>query len=568
MSNIKVSQMAEELRKTAGRLDYTKAFNVLDQSIKLAKSSETTLLGTKLGELLGGMESLVEVSDDKAGALLNAFGPVITILTEAAPGIENEIKKLLTSDNETAINSITNNSAVDIHAVVPTAVAVDIHATTVKSSMNHKVISDGSAGAIFAAASEAIEKTDINIFESMLKEVNSDDLKDATKQAVNALQSEEVQNELKNSFADLDVMLAKSTNGLNSGSLLKDVTENFSSIFGNILGNFGSEFTTGNNTNSILNTLLGGSNIGAIDKSASVKTIPPSLSREASENGISTDVKNLNGAQTFINSMSKSISGANFTTLIDEYKAGIDDIITKLGGSKTTVAATINDGNDARHRVRNAETTKADNTFTSLSSQEEITSILSSTNRQFTTVVWHWSGHYNNAANIGAAELDTEYKAIGLKESPYHFVIKKNGIIETGISTENESAHTLEAFRKLSIGVVFIGGYNGEPGGPPGTVNLDVKSLTRAQWDSFYMFMKAFYFERPGGCAYGQNDLIERPNSTDGPGFDVGEKIATYPFNKRNVGNPVLNNKFLTNAEIISELKVSERIINESRDIQ
>jgi hypothetical protein len=568
MSNIKVSQMAEELRKTAGRLDYTKAFNVLDQSIKLAKSSETTLLGTKLGELLGGMESLVEVSDDKAEALLNAFGPVITILTEAAPGIENEIKKLMTSDNETAINSITNNSAVDIHAVVPTAVAVDIHATTVKSSMNHKVISDGSAGAIFAAASEAIEIKDINIFESMLKEVNSDDLKDATKQAVNALQSEEVQNELKNSFADLDVMLAKSTNGLNSGSLLKDVTENFSSIFGNILGNFGSEFTTGNNTNSILNTLLGGSNIGAIDKSAGIKIIPPSLSREASENGISTDVKNLNGAQTFINSISKSISGANFTTLIDEYKAGIDDIITKLGGSKTTVAATINDGNDARHRVRNAETTKADNTFTSLSSQEEITSILSSTARQFTTVVWHWSGHYNDAANVGAEELNNEYKSVGLKQSPYHFVIKKDGTIQTGISTENESAHTLEEYRKLSIGVVFVGGYNGASGGPPGLVELDVKSITRKQWDSFYVFMKAFYMEIPGGNAFGQNDLIENATASNGPGFDVSKKIAGYPLFKLNIGVPIDDQKFLTNEEILEKLKTSDRALNESRDIQ
>ena len=115
---------------------------------------------------------------------------------------------------------------------------------------------------------------------------------------------------------------------------------------------------------------------------------------------------------------------------------------------------------------------------------------------------------------------------------------------------------------------MFIGGYNGSPGGPPGTARLDVKSLTRSQWDSFYMFMKAFYFERPGGNAYGQNDLIERPSSTDGPGFDVGEKISGYPFFKRNVGNPVLDNKFLTNAEIISELKISDKIINELRDTQ
>jgi hypothetical protein len=568
MSRIPVDKITEELRKISTRIDYTDLHTSLDRCASLTKASDTTKLGQLLGENLGGFECLAEVAKTEGEKLLVLYEPVIALMKASVPGLEQDIKKDITSDNTTAINSIISNSAVDIHAVVPTATAVDIHATTVSSSMNHAVIADASPIALKDGAGTATGIVDTSVFTTMMQAVTEDDLKAAVTEAVEVLQSDELQADLTKTFSDLDTKIIKATNGLNSGSLLKDITENFSSGFGNILGNFGSEFTTGNNINSILNTLLGGSNIGAIDKSASVKIIPPSLSREASENGISTDVKNLNGAQTFINSISKSISGANFTTLIDEYKAGIDDIITKLGGSKTTVAATINDGNTARHRVRNAETTKADNTFTSLSSQEEITSILSSTNRQFTTVVWHWSGHYNNAANIGAAELDTEYKAIGLKESPYHFVIKKNGIIETGISTENESAHTLEAFRKLSIGVVFIGGYNGEPGGPPGTVNLDVKSLTRAQWDSFYMFMKAFYFERPGGCAYGQNDLIERPNSTDGPGFDVGEKIATYPFNKRNVGNPVLNNKFLTNAEIISELKVSERIINESRDIQ
>lgn len=564
MSNIKVSKMAEELNKTISRIDYTDAFSKLDDAVKLAKSSETTLLGKELGELLGGMESLVEVANDKAEVIAKAFEPVITVMTEQAPGIEEQIKKSLTSDNTTAINSIISNAAVDIHAVVPTAGTI----TTATSTMNHKVIADGSAGAIFAGASEATGINNTDKFEDMLKQINPDDLKEATTQAVNALESEEVQNGLKDAFSNIDDMLVKATNGLNSGSLLKDVTENFSSTFGNILGNFGSEFTTGGNTNSVLTSLLGGSNTDAINKSASIKTIPLSLSREAAENGINVNVQNLAGAENFIQKAISRLSSVDFGSLITEYQTGIDDIITKLGSVNTSIAATISDGNTNRHRIRNAETTKADNTFTPLTSQEEIISILSSTTREFTTVVWHWSGHYNDAGNIGAAELDTEYKEIGLKEAPYHFVIKKDGTIETGLSVENESAHTTDAFRKLSIGVVFIGGYNGSPTSYPGTVRLDVKSLTRAQWDSFYMFMKAFYFERPGGCAYGQNDLIERPSSTDGPGFDVGEKITGYPFFKRNVGNPVLDNKFLTNAEIISELKISDRALNESRDIQ
>ena len=554
--SISIDKIAEELQKISTRIDYTDMHTSLDKAASLTKSAEMTKLGTILGENLGGFEALTERAKTESEKIKTAFEPVITQMTEFVPGLEEDIKTSLTSDNETAINSIIKSSAVTSTA------------TTVKSSMNHAVICDGSPIALKAGVGTATSINNTDKFENMMKEVTEDDLKDAVTQAVDVLESEELQTQLTNTFADLDTKVVKATNGLNSGSLLKDVTENFSSTFGNILGNFGSEFTTGNNTNSILNTLLGGSNTDAINRSAGIKVIPPSLSREAAENGINTNVQNLAGAENFIQKAISRLSSVDFGSLITEYQTGIDDIITKLGSANTSVAATISDGNTARHRVRNAEETKADNTFIALSSQEEITSILSSTTREFTTVVWHWSGHYNNASNIGAEELDAEYKAIGLKQSPYHFVIKKDGTIETGISTENESAHTLEEYRKLSIGVVFVGGYNGAPGGPPGSVRLDVKSLTQHQWNSFYMFMKAFYMERPGGCAYGQNDLIENATSSNGPGFDVGEKIAGYPLFKRNVGAPLNDKKFLTHEEILEKLKTSERAINESKDIQ
>ena len=553
---ISIDKMAEELAKISTRIDYTDLHTNLDKAVALTKTGETTKLGLTLGENLGGFEALTQTAKTQGEKLLVLYEPVITQVSEFVPGLEEDIKKPLTSDNETAINSIIKSSAVTSTA------------TTVKSSMNHKVISDGSPIAIKAGAGTATGITDTGKYEDMMKEVTEDDLKDGVAQAVEVLQSDELKTQLANTFKDLDTKIVKATNGLNSGSLLKDVSENFSSTFGNILGNFGSEFTTGDNTNSVLNKLLGGSNTDAINKSAGIKTIPLNLSREAAENGISTDVRNLDGAENFIQKALSRLSSADFGSLITEYQTGIDDIITKLGSANTSVAATVSDGNTARHRVRNAEETKADNTFTSLSSQEEITSILSSTNREFTTVVWHWSGHYNNAANIGAEELDAEYKAIGLKQSPYHFVIKKDGTIETGTSTENESAHTLEEYRKLSIGVVFVGGYNGSPGGPPGTVELSVKSLTRAQWDSFYIFMKAFYMERPGGNAFGQNDLIENPSSHNGPGFDVRAKIAGYPLFKTSVGEPIIDKKFLTHEEILQELKTADRALNESKDIQ
>ena len=74
--------------------------------------------------------------------------------------------------------------------------------------------------------------------------------------------------------------------------------------------------------------------------------------------------------------------------------------------------------------------------------------------------------------------------------------------------------------------------------------------------------------ERPGGNAFGQNDLIESPSAHNGPGFDVRAKIAGYPLFKTSVGEPIIDKKFLTHEEILQELKTTDRALNESKDIQ
>ena len=80
--------------------------------------------------------------------------------------------------------------------------------------------------------------------------------------------------------------------------------------------------------------------------------------------------------------------------------------------------------------------------------------------------------------------------------------------------------------------------------------------------------MKAFYMERPGGNAFGQNDLTENPTAGNGPGFDVGEKVAGYPFFKRNIGAPVDDQKFLTHEEILEKLRTADKAVQEARDTQ
>ena len=184
-------------------------------------------------------------------------------------------------------------------------------------------------------------------------------------------------------------------------------------------------------------------------------------------------------------------------------------------------------------------------------SLSEIISILKSSRRPLTTIVWHWSGHYTDDGNIGAQEIHNEYRTIN-RNIPFHFVIMKNGDIQSGFPIHNGSRHVAPEFNEFSFGVAFVGGYNGPRGGLPGGVRLDAKSYTTSQWKSFNKIMKAFYITIPGGDAFGQNDLGDNPG--EGPGFSVSDIISKDPFNRKNTCDPIGDGSFLTRKEIVARL--------------
>jgi hypothetical protein len=265
----------------------------------------------------------------------------------------------------------------------------------------------------------------------------------------------------------------------------------------------------------------------------------------------------------FIKSMDKL--APDFASLTTALQIKTDAAITTLDKTKTSIASVVTDNNTSPHETADVTDTTKDKRFKTIGSIEEIVSVLKSSRRSLTTIVWHWSGHYSNDANIGAFEIDQEYLGI-TKRIPFHFVIAKNGDIQTGFAIHNGSAHVAPEFNEFSFGVAFVGGYNGTRDPRGGVVNLDSKSYTAAQWKSFYAFMKAFYIFAPGGDAFGQNDLGD--DFGEGPGFDVSSLTALSPFYKENACIPALDKKFLTREEIIARQKINSGAINELQDVQ
>jgi len=555
MATISPATLATELRFREKRLNYA---GILD-AVSLAKQETNAARGASLGNSVGqeivGLESIVRVANNLVEDAEITFKPVIAKVKAIGHDLEDNLKPLLTSSEITSLGAAMKNSAVTITDIFPLALT----SPTVASEMNHKIITDASPDAAAAALKKAADLLDNSKLTTVIQGLCPDDLKSLGESAVEKMQSKEVQKNISNMLVEVETELKKATDGTDSGNLLKDISEDLTRNIGTSVINFGEEF---NRTLSlpIINDVLGGKNALGLDKAVSAFKIPDEL---IALNIGGTNISSLLNMQNFINRAEKLAPELNAITA--QLKTKTDNAINILSKAKTSVAAQVTDGEDNQHEVSDVADTTKDSRFKTLSSIEEIISVLKFAERPITTIVWHWSGHYSEDGDVGAKEINAEYLRDN-KKIPFHFVIAKNGDIQTGASIHGITDHVITQWQELSFGVAFVGGYNGARGAPRGVVNLDSKSYTAAQWRSYFAFMKAFYAFAPGGDAFGNNDLGADPG--EGPGFSVPAGIAQSPFFRENACQPGIDTKFLTREQIIASQKIYSIAINELQDIQ
>ena len=556
-----ISEINALLRGSKRGQDTSGLENQIDKIGNLFNAGFSTTLGDSDGQILEDVfQSMVQVRGDQIEKAIATTKPILTKIIKELPGIEDKMKTAISSSDLTELNKIFGSEAVSI-STSDTTVTTDT-----ENIMTHKLFTDGGPTSISEIIKKASGATDEE-FEGTVKKVLEEDLQDAMSEGIRVIQSDETKDLMTNVLTQAEEKFKTLNSGLNSGDFLKDLSENFSGALGNVVSGFGDEFTPGK-TLDVLNAAFG--NLNPLDVSAAITTIPTDILNQAGILSIGTNITSLFDMQGLIGKM--ELQAPELEASLTELKTKIDNQITTLKSAKTTVTATVNDGNTARHRVRNSATSMRENQFAVLGSQEEIESILKAAERDITTVVWHWTGHYIDDGHIGSPEINQEFSR--LEEAiPYHFVIRRDGSIQTGAAINVETAHVIDEFKPLSIGVAFVAGFNGTrgPDGSTGNVRLDVASITQAQWKSFDSFMKAFYVIFPGGDAFGNNDLSineEKPAINVGPGFDVADKIIASPFYRLNSGIPAEDKKFLTRDDIIAKDKVSKDRILEEQDIQ
>lgn len=130
-------------------------------------------------------------------------------------------------------------------------------------------------------------------------------------------------------------------------------------------------------------------------------------------------------------------------------------------------------------------------------------------------IVIHCSATGPNA-DIGRAEIDQWHKARGWTGIGYHYVIRRDGTVESGRKENSVGAHA-QGVNSTSIGICLVGGVNAK--GHP-----DV-NYTPAQWDALDTLVSDLKYNYLNAQVIGHRDVPG--TKKDCPCFDVAQWFKT-----------------------------------------
>ena len=112
--------------------------------------------------------------------------------------------------------------------------------------------------------------------------------------------------------------------------------------------------------------------------------------------------------------------------------------------------------------------------------------------------------------DITAADIGRWHRQRGFLKIGYHFVIRRDGTVETGRGLDEVGAH-VEGFNSQSIGVCLVGGIDAK--------GKAEDNFTNEQWAALEVLLKDLVIKFPGAKVQGHRDF---PNvKKDCPCFDT-----------------------------------------------
>lgn len=116
---------------------------------------------------------------------------------------------------------------------------------------------------------------------------------------------------------------------------------------------------------------------------------------------------------------------------------------------------------------------------------------------QIKKIVIHCSDTFSNM-DTSAADINEWHKARGWSKIGYHYVIRRDGSVETGRPEDKPGAH-VAGHNTGSLGICMIGG-KARPGENP-------TNFTRQQWQTLETLVKRLKVDWPQAEITGHTDL-------------------------------------------------------------
>jgi hypothetical protein len=184
MATISPKTLTEELSLREKRQNY----DGIDAAISLAQNETNAARnatgGNAVGELVGGLESLIEVANNLVENVESTAKTVIGKVKPDGHGLEASLKPLLTDAEIASHQAVLKNAAVDISAIFGPAIT----SLTASSKMNHKIITDLSPEAATTALKTAAGLKSNLPLKDLQKAFVPEKFKDIVETAVNKIE--------------------------------------------------------------------------------------------------------------------------------------------------------------------------------------------------------------------------------------------------------------------------------------------------------------------------------------------------------------------------------------------
>ena len=545
--SISAKELSEFMNTTTRGIDFTGLQTATSNLFVTSQAAKSVAnLGKNAGDSAGGIIGLESQVMTLAEGAVATLGPVVAQVGKNMPGAVENLVKPISSGGATRIAELDFDGD-EIGNLFSGAKPLMKSAST----LLHDIIVDASPEALGLALSSVTGKT-LETFGPAMKNLASGDLQDLALSASQDLQEDKGIQGLVTAISSLGTSFGSVTGKFFSGNFLKDLTEHKSYSVTNGVRQINLSAPE-SVLESITNKLLKDDTFGALDEAVNMVEIPASLQTNAVKHKIPLPSKTRESVENFI-ATNDLVDPTNAD--MAQYKATISRTTIAVQQTKADVANSMEDITSqytntqlGARKVSSSEVGQP-KAFAVLRSQEQMIKYIQSCERDLSTMVVHWSGHYSDAFNVGAREMNREYVAHSYPNQPYHFIIKKNGDIETGVPIHEVSSHTYLEFQPLSVGVCFVAGYNETKPTDGSEGKLTASSINRSQLVGFNHIINAWYTVFPGGDVFGQNDLDN--GVSQGPGFDVNNYIFNS-MDKINTCEPTIDKKFLTLSEMVAD---------------